>query len=145
MVMSTRLLSTRHEVENESAAQDFLHGKGWTDGLPVIAPTPERVLACLDAAVLAPDQVIGIEPVRARSITAEKAAVNAVLAGCQPAHFPVIAAILEAMCRPSSCCTEPLPAPEAARSSWLSMGRCASISAWSRPSTFSATAIRPRR
>jgi hypothetical protein len=62
-------------------------------------PTPERVLACLDQAVLAPDQVIGIEPVRARPITAEKAAVNAVLAGGQPAHFPVVAAILEAMCR----------------------------------------------
>jgi hypothetical protein len=62
MVLSTSPLSTRHEVEDERAAQDFLHEKGWTDGLPVIPPTPERVLACLDQAVLAPDQVIGIEP-----------------------------------------------------------------------------------
>ena len=100
MVLSTTLLSTRHEVEDERAVQDFLHEKGWTDGLPVMPPTPERVLACLEQAALAPDQVIGIEPVRARPITAEKAAVNAVLAGCQPAHFPVVAAILEAMCRP---------------------------------------------
>ena len=77
MVLSTGPLSTRHEVRDERAAQDFFHEKGWTDGLPVIPPTPERVLACLDQAVLAPDQVIGIEPVRARPITAEKAAVNA--------------------------------------------------------------------
>ena len=100
MVLSTRLLSTRHEVDDERAAQDFLHEKGWTDGLPVIAPTPERVMSCLDVAGLAPDHVIGIEPVRERPITAEKAAVNAVLAGCQPVHFPVVAAILEAMYRP---------------------------------------------
>jgi hypothetical protein len=38
MVLSTRPLSTRHEVEDERAAQDFLHEKGWTDGLPVIPP-----------------------------------------------------------------------------------------------------------
>src|SRR5438094_10511978 len=101
MVSSSTLLSTRYEVEDERAAQDFFHEKGWTDGLPVIAPTPERVLSCLDEAGLPPEQVIGIEPVRAQPITAEKAAVNAVLAGCQPAHFPVVAAILEAMCRPA--------------------------------------------
>jgi hypothetical protein len=100
VISSTRLVSTRHEVENEGAAQDLFDEKGWTDGLPVIAPTPERVLACLDRAALAPDHVIGIEPVRARPITAEKAAINAVLAGCRPAHFPVVAAVLEAMCHP---------------------------------------------
>lgn len=100
MISSATLLSTRYEVADESAAQDLFHDKGWTDGLPVVPPTPERVLACLDAAALLPDQVIGIEPVRARPITAEKAAVNAVLAGCRPAHFPVVAAVLEAMCRP---------------------------------------------
>lgn len=100
MISSTRFLSTTYELKDERAAQDFLHEKGWTDGLPVIPPTPERVLACLEEAVLPPDHVIGIEPVRARPMTAEKAAVNAVLAGCQPAHFPVVVAVLEAMCRP---------------------------------------------
>ena len=100
MVLRSRLVSTRHEVTDERAAQDLFHEKAWADGLPVIPPTPERVLACLDAAVLTPDQVIGIEPVRGRPITAEKVAVNAVLAGCQPPHFLVVAAILEAMCRP---------------------------------------------
>ncbi len=63
MVFSTRLLSTRHEVEDERAALDVLHEKGWTDGLPVVPPTPERVLACLEAAALAPDQVVGIDPI----------------------------------------------------------------------------------
>lgn len=100
MITSTTLRSTRYDVADDAAAQDYLHERGWTDGLPVIPPTPERVLACLDRASMTPDQVIGIEPVRARPITAEKAAVNAVLAGCRPAEFPVVAAILDAMCRP---------------------------------------------
>jgi hypothetical protein len=100
MVLNRKLLSTSHEVEDEQAAQRLFYERGWTDGLPVIAPTPERVLSCLDKAALAPDQVIGIEPVRARLITAEKAAINAVLAGCGPRHFPVVVAVLEAMCRP---------------------------------------------
>ena len=100
MLLSTRLLSTRHEVEDERAAQELFHAKGWSDGLPVVAPTPERVLSCLAEVSLEPDQVIGIEPVRAQPITAEKAAINAVLAGCQPAHFAVVVAALEAMCRP---------------------------------------------
>jgi hypothetical protein len=100
LVSSARLVSTRYEVDNERAAEDLLHERGWTDGLPVIVPTPERVAACLDETAFAPDHIIGIEPVRAQPITAEKAAINAVLAGCQPAHFRVVAAVLEAMCRP---------------------------------------------
>jgi hypothetical protein len=101
MIATTPLRSTRYEVADDRAAQDLFHERGWTDGLPVVAPTLARVSACLDAALMAPDQVIGIEPVRARPITAEKAAVNAVLAGCEPPHFPVVAAALEAMCRPA--------------------------------------------
>src|SRR2546428_2712130 len=64
VVSSTTLLSTRYEIEDEQAAQDFFHEKGWTDGLPVIAPTPERVLSCLDEAGLAPRQRIGLRPAR---------------------------------------------------------------------------------
>jgi len=100
MLSTTGLRSTRHDVEDEQAAQELCRAQGWTDGLPIVPPTPERVVACLDRAALPPDHVIGIEPVRARPITAEKAAINAVLAGCRPAHFPVVAAALEAMCRP---------------------------------------------
>ena len=44
-----------------------------------------------------PDQLIGIEPVRAQPITAEKLAINAVMAGCLPMHFPIVATAWQAM------------------------------------------------
>jgi hypothetical protein len=93
-----RLRSTVYEVADALEANEWFHRRGWTDGLPIVPPTPERVLACLEAAGLAPQEVIGVERVRQRVITAEKAAVNAVMAGCLPAYMPVVAAILRAMC-----------------------------------------------
>ena len=41
--------------------------------------------------MMPPEQLIGIEPVRGVAITAEKLAINAVMAGCLPMHFPVVA------------------------------------------------------
>ncbi|MPY95005.1 MAG: hypothetical protein GEV08_18690 [Acidimicrobiia bacterium] len=87
-------------VEDEAAAADLLAGKGWTDGLPIVAPTRERVAAILDWAGMAPDQLMGVEPVKSRTLSAEKVAINAVMAGCQPPHFPVVAAAVQAMCHP---------------------------------------------
>jgi hypothetical protein len=52
----------------------------------------------LEWAALPPDEVLGLEPVKARMLTAEKVAVNAVMAGCQPPHFPVVAAAVTALC-----------------------------------------------
>ena len=93
------LRSTIHETDDVFAAQELFHRRGWTDGLPVVPPTEAAVRACLEGAVLAPDHVVGVEPVRARAITAEKVAINAVMAGCLPAHFPVVATALAAMLR----------------------------------------------
>lgn len=93
------LSSKRYTVEDFGAAQEFFHSRGWTDGLPVVPPTAEAVRACLDWALMAPDQLIGIEPVRNRPITAEKLAVNAVMAGCLPPYFPVVVAAFQAMLR----------------------------------------------
>ena len=85
------LASKVYDVEDFSAAQELYHSSGWTDGLPVVPPTKSAVEACLDWAGLTPDQLIGIEPVREQPITAEKLAINAVMAGCLPIHFPVVA------------------------------------------------------
>ena len=75
MIHREALRSKRYVVDDDPmAAQEFFHSRGWTDGLPVVPPTSEAVSACLDAALLAPDHLIGIEPVRHRAITAEKAA-----------------------------------------------------------------------
>jgi hypothetical protein len=73
---------------------------GWTDGLPVVPPTEERVRAFLDAAGLEPGQVLGEVPERRRIVTAEKVAANAVLAGCLPAYMPVVVAAVRALCDP---------------------------------------------
>jgi hypothetical protein len=91
------LASRAYEVEDFAAAQELYHSSGWTDGLPVVPPTESAVTACLDWALMPPDQLIGIEPVREQPITAEKLAINAVMAGCLPVHFPVVATAWQAM------------------------------------------------
>ena len=80
--------------------QELYRARGWTDGLPVVAPTPVRVQAMLDGAGYPPDHVVGIEPVKQRALTAEKIAVNAVLAGCVPLDFGVVLAAVEAALQP---------------------------------------------
>jgi hypothetical protein len=91
------LTSKVYDVADFAAAQEFYHSKGWTDGLPVVPPTPAAVEACLAWAAMAPDQLLGVEPVRQQPITAEKLAINAVMAGCLPFHFPVVITAWEAM------------------------------------------------
>ena len=99
MQLSNRitLTSKTYEVGDFAAAQEFYHSNGWTDGLPVVPPTESAVAACLEWALMPPDQLIGIEPVREQPITAEKLAINAVMAGCLPIHFPLVATAWQAM------------------------------------------------
>src|SRR6202451_4661245 len=66
-------------------------------GLLVVRRTEEAVAACLEWALMPPDMLIGIEPVREQPITAEKLAINAVMAGCLPMHFPIVATAWQAM------------------------------------------------
>ena len=47
--MSTALAADSHAFETEEDLQEAYHDRGWTDGLPIVAPTPERVEACLAA------------------------------------------------------------------------------------------------
>lgn len=89
--------SERLSFEDPMAVQEHFHSRGWTDGLPIVPPTPGAVEACLDWAGLAADHLVGIEPVRGRALTAEKVAINAVMAGCLPMHFPVVVTALTAM------------------------------------------------
>ena len=94
-----QLASSVLEASDFTAVQELFHSRGWTDGLPVVPPTEEAVAACLEAAVMPPEHVLGIEPVRGRAVTAEKVAVNTVMAGGLPLHFPVIVTALSAMLR----------------------------------------------
>ena len=78
-------------------AIDECYRRGWTDGLPVVPPTVDRVQAMLDAVGLSPDDIIGEVPVRRRALTAAQAAANAVMAGCLPAYFPIVLAVLDTL------------------------------------------------
>ena len=92
-----RLSSRRYEVESLEAVQEFFHHRGWTDGLPIVPPTVEIVQACLDKSSFPADYLVGIEPVRGRHISAEKLAVNSIMAGCLPSYFPSVVAAITAI------------------------------------------------
>jgi hypothetical protein len=94
------LSAMRHLLQSADEAIEFCYDQGWSDGLPVVPPTEGRVRAMLDAARLKPDHQIGFIPERRISITAEKVAINAVLAGCKPEYMPVVVAAVEGICDP---------------------------------------------
>ena len=73
--------------------------RSWGDGLPIVAPTPERVAAMLGGRD--GGRVLGSMPPLWRQVTLEKLAINAVMAGCEPAAFPIIVAAVEAMLDPT--------------------------------------------
>jgi len=86
---------------DESAVQEEYFERGWTDGLPIVPPTPERVDAFLAAAALRPDDSLGTVVQRNRTISAQDAAINAVMAGCKPAYFPIVVAGVRALTDPA--------------------------------------------
>jgi hypothetical protein len=94
------LASKIHQADDIAAVQELYHSNGWTDGLPIVPPTRDAVEACLEWSMTPPDQLLGIEPVRAQAVTAEKLAINAVMAGCLPMHFPVVVTAFTAMLQP---------------------------------------------
>ena len=73
---------------------------GWTDGLPVIPPTVERVSQFLEHIKADGSEILGEIPERRRQINIEKATANAVMAGCLPEYFPVVLTAIEAILEP---------------------------------------------
>jgi hypothetical protein len=98
MTIEISLASATYPVADPFQANELFQSNGWTDGLPIVPPTPALVRSFLEAAGLAPEALVGVEPVRRRHITAEKIAIAAVMAGCLPAYMPVVLAIIKAMC-----------------------------------------------
>ncbi len=78
------------------AIQRLFHQRGWTDGLPVVPPTAERCARMLGD--VDPGELLGIVEPRLGQATADRIAANAVMAGCEPAHFPVVLAAVRAIC-----------------------------------------------
>lgn len=79
---------------------DRFYAEGFTDGLPIVPPTRSRVEQMVSACGEDADRVIGTIAPRMGIATVEKIAVNAVMAGCEDAYFPLVLAAVEAVCSP---------------------------------------------
>jgi hypothetical protein len=77
-----------------------MFSRGWSDGLPVVPPTPERVERMLSGTTRDRHEVIAVVPPDLVECTIEKIAINAVMAGCRPEYLPVVIAALEGACTP---------------------------------------------
>lgn len=89
------------DADPSAAVNRLYRERGWTDGLPVVPPTLDRLDEMLAAGPLERHAVLGeVEPLRGVA-TAEKVAANAVMAGCEPAHFPVVVAAVQAILDPA--------------------------------------------
>lgn len=84
-------------VDDPWTAIELCYEQGLTDGLPVVPPTERLVDEMLAGGVWTADEVLLHEPARDIAVTAELAAINAVMAGALPEYFPVIGAALQAM------------------------------------------------
>ncbi len=95
--LTARQIRLAPEVDAIAACQE----RGWTDGLPVVPPTGERVLAMLDGTPRAPGDIVGVIPPDRIACTVEKVAINAVMAGCRPEYMPVVLTAIEAALEPN--------------------------------------------
>jgi hypothetical protein len=95
------LASAAWELADAFEANEHFQREGLTDGLPIVPPTAETVRRFLAEAARAPGDVLAIEPVRRRRITAEKVAIAAVMAGCRPESMPVVVALVQAVAEPA--------------------------------------------
>lgn len=82
---------------DEESVREQIHSWGWTDGLPVVVPTEERVERFCAEAVHAPGDVLGFLAPRGAPLTTRILAANAVMAGCLPEYMPVLEAAIEGM------------------------------------------------
>ena len=87
------------DVPNDlEQANELCRARGWTDGLPIIPPTAERVERMLGFCDRPWDAAIASLPPRWGEATPLRLAANAVMAGCRPEYLPIFMLALEAMC-----------------------------------------------
>ena len=97
MYMAQEWHSTQLEIDVTEDLIEVCYENGWTDGLPVVPPTPERVEHMLSGTDRDPDELIAAVPPKWGRATVEKVAINAVMAGCKPAYLPLILTAVKAM------------------------------------------------
>lgn len=89
------------DVADAHAAVEHFLEQGWSDGLPIVPPTPNLVDAMVDAVPEEADEAIAVVPPAEAVATTELVAINAVMAGCTPALFPVVLAAVQAVTDPA--------------------------------------------
>lgn len=91
------------EIGSSEDEHEAAFDRGWSDGLPVVPPTPVRVYRMLQGTTRDPHEVLGQMPPDYRPCTVEKVAINAVMAGCRPEYMPVLLAAVEAVLDDAFC------------------------------------------
>ncbi len=91
------------EIDDSEDLMEACYERGWTDGLPVIPPTPVRVARMLAGSDRQANEILGNIPPDYAPCSVEKAAINAVMAGCKPEYFPVVLAAIEGALQEPFC------------------------------------------
>ncbi len=92
------LRSRRIDLADAEDEFEVMFQRGWSDGLPVVPPTEERVLRMLTGTSRMPDEVVATVPPDLVDVTVEKVAIAAVMAGCLPEYLPWALTAVEAVC-----------------------------------------------
>ena len=100
----TDLLQARKiELAESEDIMEACFERGWSDGLPLVPPTPLRVTRMLSSTDRFADEIVGSVPPDNRPCTIEKIAINAVMAGCKPDYLQVVIAALRAALKDEFC------------------------------------------
>lgn len=89
---------TAHRTREKVDLTEWYFEKGWTDGLPVVPPTPEKVERVVAALGGEPDKLEARIPPRWGDLTREVLAINTVMAGCKAEYARLVRAAILALC-----------------------------------------------
>ena len=92
------LAARRVDVADAEDVMEMMFNRSWTDGLPVVPPTEERVMAMLAGTSRAGSDIVATVPPDLVDISVEKVAIAAVMAGCKPEYLPWVLTAVEAAC-----------------------------------------------
>lgn len=97
----TAIPGPRELFESTFDAVESIFNQPWSDGLPVVPPTPDRVEEMIEAGGREGDNALGTIKARDLTLYVWQAATCAVMAGCLPSYFPVVLATWDAMFQPA--------------------------------------------
>jgi hypothetical protein len=79
----------------------YFNDRGWSDGMAIVPPTPERVQKFVEHSGYAADDEIAVMPSSSLRATPANIAANAIMAGCRPEHMPILIAAVKALADPA--------------------------------------------